>query len=175
MPECNGQRFKTPVLLKWPRTTSCECKILQFLNDTKKATKLGMIVFRAKQCFNTQFAHMSSAFCPDRQALLMPLLEQQLSFHGSISKFHPSQLNFHLTKTSPFKKILMPLSLFKMIVISNTPTASTWHWFPKETSQTVLSISISSELQLPSRNYFKIFKITLTAILTDIVKSSKLI
>ena len=29
-------------------------------NDTKKAMKLGMIVFRDKQCFNTQFAHMSS-------------------------------------------------------------------------------------------------------------------
>ena len=53
-------------------------------NDTKEATKLGMIVFRDKQCFNTQFAHMSSdsVFCPDRQASLMPLslLEQQLSF-----------------------------------------------------------------------------------------------
>ena len=42
-------------------------------NDTKKATKLGMKVFRDKQCFNTQFAHMSSVFCPDRQAPLMPL------------------------------------------------------------------------------------------------------
>ena len=35
-------------------------------NDTKKATRLGMKVFRDKQCFNTQFAHMSNAFCPDR-------------------------------------------------------------------------------------------------------------
>ena len=33
-------------------------------NDTKKTTKLGMIVFRDKQCFNTQVAHMSSVFCP---------------------------------------------------------------------------------------------------------------
>ena len=32
-----------------------------------KATKLGMKVFGEKQCFNTQFAHMSSVFCPDRQ------------------------------------------------------------------------------------------------------------
>ena len=38
-------------------------------NNTKKATKLGMEVFRDKQCFNTQFAHMSSVFWPDRQAL----------------------------------------------------------------------------------------------------------
>ena len=30
-------------------------------NDTKKATKLGMTVFRDKQCFNTQFAHIT---CP---------------------------------------------------------------------------------------------------------------
>ena len=42
-------------------------------NDTRKATKLGMKVLRDKQCFNTQFAHMSSIFCPDRQAPLMPL------------------------------------------------------------------------------------------------------
>ena len=42
-------------------------------NDTKKATKLGMKVFIDKQLFNTQFAQMSSVFCPDRQAPLMPL------------------------------------------------------------------------------------------------------
>ena len=39
-------------------------------NDTKKATKLGMKVFRDKQCLNTQFAHMSSVFCPHHQARL---------------------------------------------------------------------------------------------------------
>ena len=52
-------------------------------NNTRKATKLGMKILRDKQCFNTQFAHMSSVFCPDRQALLInaSLLEQQLSFH----------------------------------------------------------------------------------------------
>ena len=38
-------------------------------NDTKKASKLGMKVFsEIKQCFNTQFAQMSSVFSPDRQA-----------------------------------------------------------------------------------------------------------
>ena len=42
-------------------------------SDTKKATKLGMKVFRDKQCFDTQFAHMSSVFSPDRQASLIPL------------------------------------------------------------------------------------------------------
>ena len=42
-------------------------------NDTKKATKLGIKVFRDKQCFNTQFSHMYSVFSPDRQASLMLL------------------------------------------------------------------------------------------------------
>ena len=74
-------------------------------NDTKKAMKLGMIVFRDKQCFNTQFAHMSSVFCPDRQASLMAL---------SLNNNWPSTLHFKvpskstqlpLSKTSPFKKI----------------------------------------------------------------------
>ena len=60
-------------------------------NDTKKATKLGMIVFRDKQCSNTQFAHMSSVFCPDCQASLMPLsLNNSTVLPPSISKFHPS-------------------------------------------------------------------------------------
>ena len=35
-------------------------------NNAKKTTKLGMKVFSDKQSFNTQFAHMSSVFCPDR-------------------------------------------------------------------------------------------------------------
>ena len=74
-------------------------------NDTKEATKLGMIVFRDKQCFNTKFAHMSSVFCPDRQASLMPL---------SLNNNCPSTLHFKvlskstqlpLSKTSPFNKI----------------------------------------------------------------------
>ena len=99
---------------------------------SKKATKLAIIVFRAKQCFNTLFAHMPSVFCPDREASLMPL---------SLKNSCPSTLHFKvpskstqlpLSKTSPFKKVLMPLSLFKMIVISNTPTASTWHDFRRK-------------------------------------------
>ena len=31
-------------------------------NNTRKATKLGMKVFRGKQCFNTQFGHLPSVF-----------------------------------------------------------------------------------------------------------------
>ena len=59
-------------------------------NDTKKATKSGMIVFRDKQCFNTQFAHMSSVFCPDRQASLMPL---------PLNNNCPSTLHFKVPST----------------------------------------------------------------------------
>ena len=50
-------------------------------NDTKKATKLGMKVCRDKQCFNTQFPHMSSVFSPDRQALLMLSIAPTLCPH----------------------------------------------------------------------------------------------
>ena len=137
-------------------------------NDTKKAKKLGIIVLRDKQCFNTQFAHMSSVFCPDRQASLMPL---------SLNNNCPSTLQFKvpskstqltLRKMSPFKKIWVPLSLFEMIVISKIfqhSNSKHMAWFPEETSQIVLSVSISSKLQLPSRNYFKVL-ITLTTILS---------
>ena len=74
-------------------------------NDTRKATRLVMKVLRDKQCFNTQFAHMSSVFCPDRQASLMAL---------SLNNNCPSTLQFKvlskstqlpLSKTSPFNKI----------------------------------------------------------------------
>ena len=85
---CRSDRERHPANVKY----------FNILNDTKKATKLGMKVFRDRQCFNTQFAHKSSVFCPERQPPLMSLfslLEQQLSFQGSISKSHPSQLDFH--------------------------------------------------------------------------------
>ena len=103
---------------QWPAgVNSCfaevtESDILQMQditipNGTKRAMKLGMIVFGDKQCFNTQFAHMSSVFCrdPDHQASLMPL---------SLNNNCPSTLHFKvpskstqlpLSKTSPFKKI----------------------------------------------------------------------
>ena len=59
-------------------------------SDTKKATKLGMKVFRDKQCFNTQFAHMSSVFCPDRQ----PPLPLSLNNCPSTASFQsPIQVN----------------------------------------------------------------------------------
>ena len=74
-------------------------------NNTRKATKLGMKVLRDKQCFSGQFAHMSSVFSPDGQALLMPL---------SLNNNCPSTLHFQvpskptqlpLSKMSPFNKI----------------------------------------------------------------------
>ena len=127
-----------------------------------KATKLGMKVFRDKQCFNTQFAHMSSVFCPDRQPPLMPLSlnNNRPSKAPFQSPIQVNQLNFHYAKR--LQENLLSLSLLKMVVIPSTPTASTWHDFRRniiETSQTVLSIS------LPSRNYFKVL-ITLTTILS---------
>ena len=64
--------------------------------DTKKAMKLwNMKVFRDKQCFDTQFANIIVpcllSWSPNSADISLP--EQQLSFHGSISKSHPSQLN----------------------------------------------------------------------------------
>ena len=61
------------VLPKEPRNDILRMQNITIPNGTKKATNLGMKVSRVKQCFNTQFAHMSSVFCPDRQAPLMLL------------------------------------------------------------------------------------------------------
>ena len=62
-------------------------------NDTKKATKLGMIVFGDKQCFNTQFAHMSSVSYPDRQASLMPLRSMNSNCPSTLHFKVPSKLS----------------------------------------------------------------------------------
>ena len=64
-------------------------------NDTKKATKLGMKVFRDKQCFNTQFAHMSSVFCTDRPAPLTPL-----SLNNNTPSTAPFQSPIQVNSTS---------------------------------------------------------------------------
>ena len=81
-------------------------------NDTKEATKLGMIVFRDKQCFNTHLLTCPvtavSVFCPDRQAspMALSLLEQQLSFQPPFqSSIQVNSTQPPLSKTSPFKKI----------------------------------------------------------------------
>ena len=121
--------------------------ILQMQNitipkNTKKATKLGMKVFRDKQCFNTQFAHMSHIFCPDCQAPLMLLF-----LNNNCPSMAPFQSPNQVSSTSIEQNVFIHENL-KMIVISNTLTTST-STFLKETSQTVLSISISSKLKLP--------------------------
>ena len=64
-------------------------------NDTKKATKLGIKVFRDKQCFNTQFTHLSSVFCPNRQAPLMPL-----SLNNNCPSIAPFQSPIQVNSTS---------------------------------------------------------------------------
>ena len=64
-------------------------------NDTKKATKLGMKVFRDKQCFNTQFAHMSSVFSPDCQPSLM-----LLSLNNNCLSTAPFQSPIQVNSTS---------------------------------------------------------------------------
>ena len=78
-----------------------------------------MKVFRDKQCFNTQLAHMSSVFCPDRQPSLMPLpLNNNCPSKALFQS--PIQVNStSIEQTSPFKKIWLSLSLLKMIMISN--------------------------------------------------------
>ena len=61
------------VLPKEPRNNILRMQNITIPNGTKKATNSGMKVSTEKQCFNTQFAHMSSVFRPDRQVLLMLL------------------------------------------------------------------------------------------------------
>ena len=73
-------------------------------NNTKKATKVKNESFHSKQCFNSQFAHMSSGFChhtvtaflnPDRQAPLIPL-----------------SLNNNCPSTAPFQSPVQVRSAF---------------------------------------------------------------
>ena len=127
-------------------------------NNTTKATKLGMEVFRDKQCFNTQFAHMSSVFFPDRQAL-------------SLNNNYPSTGPIQVNSTSIEQNVSIQEHLNVDISLYNDcdfQHSNSKHMarFPDETSQIVLFNFYSSrKLQLPSRNYFKVL-ITLTAILS---------
>ena len=146
------------------------------LSDTRKATKLGIKVLRDKQCFNTQFSHMSSVFCPDCQACWC-LSPWKTVLPPSISKFHPSQFNFHWAKHLHSRKFKCRY-LFKMIVISNTPTASTWHDFWRKLHklffQFLFQVTATSFTELLQG--INIFNSNFVQwALTDIVKSSKLI
>ena len=129
-----------------------------------------MKVFRDKQCFNTQFAHMSSVFCPDRQPPPMPLSLNNNCPSDSKAPFQvPSKsTQLPLSKTSPFKRIWLSLSLLKMVVISNTPTASTWHDFRRKHHKLFFQFLFQVKLKLPSRNYFKVL-ITLTTHICPVI------
>ena len=95
-------------------------------NDIKKAKKLGMKFFRDKRCFNTQFAHISSVFSPDRQASLM-----LLCLNNNCPSTAPFQSPIQVNSTSIEQNVSIQenlnvtISLTEIIVISNTPTAST--------------------------------------------------
>ena len=115
------------VLPKEPRNDILRMQNITIPNGTKKATNLGMKVFREKQCFNTQLAHMSSVFCPDHQVLLMPL-----PLNNSCPSTAPFQSSIQINSSSieqnvSIQKVWVSLSLLKIIVISYTPTGSTWH------------------------------------------------
>ena len=66
-----GMAGVNSVFRKEPRNDILRMQNITIPNGTKKATNFGMKVSREKQCFNTQFAHMSGVFCPDCQVLLM--------------------------------------------------------------------------------------------------------
>ena len=134
-------------------------------NYTKKATKLGMKVFRDKQCFNTQFAHMSSVLCPDHQPSPMPL-----PLNNKCPSKAPFQSPIQVNSISIEQNVSIQENLIVAISLKNGcdfqhSNSKHMAWFPEETSQTVLSISVSIELKLPSRNYFKVL-ITLTTTLS---------
>ena len=84
-------------------------------NNTKEATKLGIKVFKDKQCFNTQFAYMSSVFCPDRQSpLLMPL-----SLNNNCPSTAPFQSPVQVNSTSIEQNVSIQENLNGAIVFEN--------------------------------------------------------
>ena len=113
----------TPFCRRNRETTSCECKILQFLTVQRKL-RIRIKVSREKQCFNTQFAHMSSVFCPDRQVLLM-----LLSWSNNCPSTAPFQSPIQVNSSSIEQNVSIQksLSVAFSLLISYIPTASTWH------------------------------------------------
>ena len=88
-------------------------------NDTNKATKLGMKVFRDKQYFNnTQFAHVSSVFCPDRQTPLIPL-----SLNNNCPSTAPFQSPIQVNSTFIEQNVSIQENLNVAISLKND-------WFP---------------------------------------------
>ena len=108
-------------------------------NGTKKATNLEMKVSREKQCFNTQFAHMFSVFCPDRQVLLM-----LLSWSNNCPSMAPFQSTFQVNSSSIEQNVFIQKRLSVAFSLENDCDflhSNSKHMasFPEETSQTVLS------------------------------------
>ena len=137
-------------------------------NATRKATKLGMKVF--KRYINNVLTHnlltcpVSSVLIAKLRWCLSPWTTTVLP--PSISKFHPSQLNFHWEKRLHSRKCECRYLSLKLLWFPTLEQQAHGTISELEISQTVLSISVSSKLQLPSRNYFKVL-ISLTAILSS--------
>ena len=98
-------------------------------NDTEKATKLGMKVSRSreKQCFNTQFAYMSSVFCPDRLVLLM-----LLSWSNNCPSTAPFQNSIQVNSSSIEQNVSIQKRLSVAFSLENDcdflhSNTSTWH------------------------------------------------
>ena len=89
-------------------------KDIKIPSGIKKATKLGMKVFRDTQCFNTRFAHMSSVFCPDCQAPLVPL-----SLNNSCPSTAPVQSPIQVNLTSIEQNIFIQDNFNVAISIKN--------------------------------------------------------
>ena len=131
-----------------------------------------MKVFRDKQCFNTQFAHMLSVFCPDRQPSPMPL-----PLNNNCPSKAPFQSPIQINSTSIKQNVSIQENLIVAISLKNGcdfQHSNSKHMarFPEETSQTVLSLSVSSKLKLPSRNYFTITTTTINNFNNNFVLSS---
>ena len=127
-------------------------------NDTaKKATKIGIKVFRDKQCFNTQFAHMSSVFCPDHQASPMRLsLSNNCPSTAPLIESHPSQLNFHWAKRFHSRKFECHYLSLK------------WLWFPTLQQQAHGMISEGNFTDCSFNFYFKLTAIAFAELLWGI-------
>ena len=111
------------VLPREPRNDILRMKNITIPNGTKKATNLGMKVFREKQCFNTQLAHMSSVFCPDRQVLLM-----LLSWSNNCSSTAPFQSPIQVTSSSIEQNVSIQKSLIVVFSLETTlQQQAHWH------------------------------------------------
>ena len=73
-----------------------------------------MTFFRDKQCFNTQFAHLSSVFSPDRQPPLMPF-----SLNNNCLSKAPFQSPIQVNSTSIEQNFSIQENLIVAISLKN--------------------------------------------------------